>query len=216
MTKWKSSLIIIAWAILGIMPVSWAQTGSRWERAAYNNEAGQSVVRVYGPDALTDLAEQAILEKRPDVAVVKYSEQLANKVRIEGTTGSDYMPLSPKRVKVLKAARARGGSVYSALCSEQKGVIHRTVGVKKVTRTVERKVYRTRYYTRVVCLPPPAVYVAPVSAGYAVGGYYPFYGYAGYGGWGVGGYGGYYAGGFGHRSFHHGGHHHSGGFHRGH
>jgi len=227
MKRGRFSLIFIVCGILCLSSASWAQTESRWEQVASSGEANSPVVRVYGPDVLTDLAERAIQERRPDVAIVKYHESLKNKVRIEGTTGSGYMQLSPKRVNIVQAAVARGGSAYSALCNEQKGVIQRTVGTEKVTRRVERKEYRRRVYVQTVCPPSPVVYVAPVSVGYAFGGYYPFLGYTGYAGYrgyaGYGGYGawrgghhGYYRGGMGYHSSHQGGHHSSGAFHRGH
>jgi len=131
MKKGKFFFIILC-GILSVVSTSWAQTGSRIEGATNSREADSPVVNVYGPDVLTDLAGQAIQEKRPDVVIVQYYKPLKNKVLIEGTTGSGYMPLLPKRVSLLQAANARGGSVYSALCSEQKGVINKTVGMKKV------------------------------------------------------------------------------------
>lgn len=214
MKKGKLFFIILL-GILTVVSASWAQTGSRFEEVANSREADSPVVNVYGPAVLTDLAAQAIQEKRPDVVIVQQDKPLKNKVLIEGTTGTGYMPLSPKRVGLLQAAKARGGSVYSALCGEQKGVIKKTVGMKKVVANrVEWKEYRTetrKNYVQPVYPPPPAVYVSPVSVVYSLGGYYPFYGYRGYGGYP------YYRGWRGYRSFHSAnrGHFSSGSFHRG-
>jgi hypothetical protein len=165
MKKGKLFFIILC-GILSVVSASRAQTESRSEGVTNSREADSPVVNVYGPEVLTDLAGQAIQEKRPDVVIVQYYKPLKNKVLIEGKTGSDYMPLSPKRVGLLQAAKAKGGSVYSALCSEQKGVIKKTVGMKKVAHRVERKEYRTEtreYYVQPVYPPPPAAYVTPVS-----------------------------------------------------
>ncbi len=222
MKKGKFFFIILC-GILGVVTASWAQTGSQSEEVTSSSEADSPVVNLYGPDVLTDLAGQAIQEKRPDVVIVQYDKPLKNKVLIEGTTGSAYMPLSPKRVGLLQAAKARGGSVYSALCSEQKGVIQKTVGMKKVVHRVERNEYRTetrqyrQYNVQPAYPPPPAVYISPVSVVYGIGGYYGFYGYRGYGRWGYGRHP-YYRGWRGHRSFHtaYGGHYSSGSLHRGH
>lgn len=217
-------LILIVCGILGFASVSPAQTGNRSgaeDGAAHSREADSQVVKVYGSEVLTELTAQAILERRPDSVVVRHYKPLKNKVWIEGTTGSDYMPLTPQRVKLMQAARDQGGSVYSALCSEQKEVIHQTVGVEKASRRVERKEYRRQYYVRPVCPPPPPVCVAPVNAGFYADGYYPFYGYGGYGyggyGWWRGGRYPYYHHGWGgYHSYHHsGGHYHGGGSHGG-
>jgi hypothetical protein len=179
---------ITLWGILGVASASWAQTGSG---VTNSPEANPPVVNVYGPDVLTDLAGQAVQEKRPDVVIVQNYKPLKNKVLIEGTTGSGAMPLSPKRLRLLLAAKARGESVYSALSSEQKGVIKKTVGTKKVVHRVERKEYRTEtreYYVHPVYAGPPAVYVPPAGVGFGVCGCYRFYGYRGYGRWGYGRY----------------------------
>jgi len=221
MKKGKLFFIILL-GILSVASASWAQTVSRPEGATNSRDADSPVVNVYGPDVLTDLAGQAIQEKRPDVVIVQNYKSLKNKVLIEGTTGSGYMPLSPKRVGLLQAAKARGGSVYSALCSEQKRVIKKTVGMKKVVHRVERREYRTEtreYYVQRIYPPPPAVYVPPAGFGFGIGGYHGFYGHRGYGRWGYGRYPySHYRGWRGHRSFHtaHRGHYHSGSFHRGH
>ncbi|MCE5242860.1 MAG: hypothetical protein ABFD98_08150, partial [Syntrophobacteraceae bacterium] len=172
-----------------------AQTGYRVEeerRVTTSREADRPVVKVYGPDALTGLAGQAIREQRSDVTVETYYKPLKNKVFIEGTSGSDYMPLSPKRVDRMEAARAKGGSVYAALCTEQKGVIRKTVGGDKGWVRLERKKTRVTRYVRTICPPPPAVFVPAVRVGVLVGGPcvtvgppYPVYGYRAYGAWGV-------------------------------
>jgi len=191
MRQGKFFYIIIVWGVLGAVSASWAQTGSRFKGATSGREADFSVVNVYGPDELTELAGQAIQEKRPDVAIVEYYKPLKNKVWIEGTAASEYMPLSLKRAGILQAARARGESVYSALSGEQKGVIKRTVGMKKVARGVERKKYRAetrKYYVRLIYPPPPVVYFPGAGVGLGIGGYYPFYGYRSYGGWEYGRY----------------------------
>ena len=107
MKKGKFFFIILL-GILTVVSASWAQTGSRFEEAANSREADSPVVNVYGPAVLTDLAAQAIQEKRPDVVIVQQDKPLKNKVMIEGTTGTGYMPLSPKRVGLLQAAKARG------------------------------------------------------------------------------------------------------------
>ena len=152
-----------------------------------SREANIPVVKVYGPDVLTDLTREAIQEKRPDVAIETYDRPLTDKVWVEGTTGAGYIPLSPERVGRMQAARAKGGSVYSALCSQQKGIIHKTVGVERVSHRVARNEYRTvirRHYVQPICLPPPTIYVQPVNVGVVIGGGYPIYGYRAYGMWG--------------------------------
>ena len=222
MRKAKFFFIMILWGILGVALASWAYTGSRTEEepeVTSSREADTSVVKVYGPDALTELAKGAIQEKRPDVAIETYYKPLKNKVWIEGTTGAGYIPLSPGRVDRMEAARAKGGSVYSALCSQQKGVIQKTVGVERDRVRVERKEYRTirrKYYVRPICPPPPAICVPLVNFGFVIGGPYPFYGYRAYGMWGGHGHQ-VYRGGRGYRSFHaaYRDHHASGSFHRG-
>lgn len=203
MVKHIFSFVLIAWGILGLTSASLAQT---------SREANSSVIKVYGPDMLTDLVGQAVLEKRPDAVVVRHDKALRNKVWVEGPTGSGYVPLSPKRVKLMHAARARGGSVFAALCDEQKGVIQQATGIREVSRRIVRKEYRTEYYARAVSPPPPppAVYVPPVNV--VFDGYYPFYGYGGYYGWWRDGRHHYYPGGGGHRYYNHGGHRPSGGY----
>ncbi len=190
MKKVKLFLIVIAWAVFGLALTAWAQTGYRVEGKRVetsSREADFSVVRVYGPRALTELAQQAIQEKRPDVAVETYHEPLRNKVRIEGTTGTGYMPLSPKRVERMRAARAKGGSVYEALCSQQRGVIQKTVGEASDWVRIERREYRTERricYVRPICPPPPPiVLVPPVNVGVAIGRPYSWHGYPAYGTW---------------------------------
>lgn len=162
-------LTITVWGILGVAWASWAQSGSPYHESlgvAYGREAGNAAVKLHGPDLLTGLVEQAIREKRPNVAVEIHYEPLQNKVRIEGTTGSGTVPLSPKRVELMQAARREGRSVYAALCSEQKGVIERTVGMKSVPRHVEREAHRIEEtvcfsYVQPICpLPPPQVLCA--------------------------------------------------------
>lgn len=96
---------------------------------------------------------------------------------IEGTTGSGYMALSPKRVRLMEAASTRGGSVYAALCEEQQRVIQSTVGIRRVFRAVERE-YRVEtrtYYVRPVYFspPPPPVCVYPANVVYGYGGGLP-------------------------------------------
>lgn len=192
MKKGTCFFIIVAWAILGTSTASWGQQGYRFEedrelRAV--GEPGQAVVKVYGPDALTDLAAQAIEEQRPGVAVETYYKPLKDKVLIEGTTGSGTMPLSPKRVGLMQAARARGKSVYAALCEQQKGVIQQTVGRSQVSRREEVRTETRVYYVRPFCPPPPPPFVVcppPMPVGVAIGAPFPFYGYGGYRRWGVG------------------------------
>ena len=184
-----------------------------------SREADIPVVKVYGPDVLTDLTRQVIQEKRPDVAIETYERPLKDKVWVEGTTGAGYMPLSPERVDRMQAARAKGGSVYSALCSQQKGMIQKTVGVERVSRRVERNEYRTvirRHYVQPICTPPTTICVSPVNVGFVIGGSYPIYGYGAYGIWGDHRYHDY-RGTKEYLSFHEGyrGHHVSGSFHRG-
>lgn len=199
--------VVALWAIPAAVPVCRAQTGPGavdGSEVAYSPNAGHSV-DVYGPKVLTDLAGQAIQERRPDVVVVEHYKALRHKVWIEGTTGSGYMDLSPKRVRLMEAASTRGGSVYAALCEEQQRVIQSTVGIRKVSRSVERE-YRVEtrtYYVRpVYSPPPPPVCVYPATVVYGFGGAYPFYAYGGYGGRpdphyrGRGGYG-YYHGEYG-------------------
>lgn len=219
MKKGMLFLIVILGGILTVVSASWAQTGSEFmdgRGVAYSRDAVEPV-NLYGPKVLTDLAGQAIEEKRPDVEIVEHYEPLRHKVWIEGTTGSDYMPLSPKRVRLMEATRARRGSVYSVLCSEQKRVIERTVGIRRVCAPAVRE-YRivTRYYVRPVYVPPPPppVSIYPVNVGFGFGGFYPPYAYGGYGRWPgrypyYGGWGGYrsYRGGYGGlypRAFHRG------------
>ena len=211
MKKTGFFLIVVLWAILCVASSSRAQTGTRVveERVVTSShEADSSVVKVYGPDGLTELAGQAIREERPGVVVETYSKPLKNKVYIEGTTGTGYMALSPARVNRLEKARDQGGSVYAALCSQQKGVIQKTVGKDSGWTRIERKKVRTTCYVRRVCPPPPVVFVPAVNVGYYVGGPYPVYaygyGYRGYGVWGAPYYP-YYRGG---RGYHpgHGGH----------
>lgn len=192
MKKAKFFLVMAVWGILGVTLTSWAQTGYRLEEereVTSRREADVSAVRVYGPDGLTDLVRQAIQEEWPDVAVETYYKPLKNKVRIEGATGTGYMPLSPKRVERMQAARAKRGSVYAALCSQQKGVIQKTVGEASDWVRIERKEYRTERrvcYARPMCPPPPppAVFVPPVNVGVVIGGPYPPYGYRAHGMWG--------------------------------
>jgi hypothetical protein len=219
--KGKFFFIIIAWGILGVASASWAQTGYRFEEErelTYGRGAGFSVVKVYGPDVLTELAGEAIQERRPDVSIKTYYKPLKGKVWIEGTTGSHYMSLSPKRVDLMQTARAKGESVYSALCSQQKGVIQHTLGMKQVSRREEYRTETRIYYVQPICPPPPpiAIWAPPVNVGFVIGGHYPFYGYGGHGRWGVGRHP-YYQGGGAYRSFHpaHRGHNPSGLFHRG-
>ena len=222
MRKAKFFFIMIVWGILGVASASWAQTGYRIEEereVTSSREADISVVKVYGPDVLTDLAKRAIQEERPDVAIETYYEPLKNKVWIEGKTGAGYMPLSPKRVERMQAARAKGGSVYSALCSQQKGVIQKTVGVENEWVRIERREYRTERricYVRPICPPPLAICVPPVNVGFVIGGHYPFYGYGGHGRW-VDARHPYYRGGRAHPSFYpaYRGHYPSGPLHRG-
>ncbi len=222
MKKGAFLFIVVAWGILWMAASSSAQPGYPFEEEpelAYAAGGSASVVKVHGPDELTELAGQAIREKRPDVLIDTYYKPLKNKVWIEGTTGSDYMPLSPKRVSLLQAARANGRSVYAALCSQQKGVIHNTVGMQQAFR---REAYRTEarvVYVRPVCapLPPLAVYVPPVPVGVYWGGGYPFYGYRGPGYWGPR-HRPFFHGGGGHHPWHRapGGHRPVGFLHRGH
>ena len=97
MRKAKFFFIMIVWGILGVASASWAQTGYRIEeerQVTSSREADISVVKVYGPDVLTDLAKRAIQEERPDVAIETYYEPLKNKVWIEGKTGAGYSVLS--------------------------------------------------------------------------------------------------------------------------
>lgn len=225
MKKATFFLVIIVWGILGVTMNSWAQPGYQIEgerEVASSREAGSSVVRVYGPDTLTELAREAIQEERPDVAVETYYEPMRNKVRIEGTTGTRYMPLSPKRVERMQTARAKGGSVYAALCSEQKGVIQKTVGEGSDWVRIERREYRTERricHVRPMCPPPlpPAIFVPPVNVGFVIGGPYPPTGYRAYGIWGGRGDHGYRAG-RAHPSFYpaHRGHYPAAPFYRGH
>ncbi|MGC8490211.1 MAG: hypothetical protein ACP5SH_00600 [Syntrophobacteraceae bacterium] len=208
--------LIIPGVVLGLISVSRAQTESGFAQgreAGYHRDAKQSV-NVYGPERLIDLAGQAIQERRRDVVIVEHYKSLRHKVWIEGTTGSGYMPLSPKRVRLMEAARNHGRSVYSALCSDQQKVIERTVGITRVYHPVVRE-YRVekRYYVQPVYVepPPPPVYVYP--AVYGFGGFYPAYSYRSYGGWS-----GRYYGGWGGYRYYHGGYggHYPGAFHRGH
>ncbi|MHC1744997.1 MAG: hypothetical protein AB9873_18495 [Syntrophobacteraceae bacterium] len=218
MMKKGRLFVIIVWGILAAASASWAQPGYRIEeerQVAYGRRAEPSVVKVYGPNELTGLAAQAIQERRPDVSVEAYYKPLKNKVWIEGTTGSDSMSLSPKRVDLMRAARARGESVHAALCTQQKGVIQQTVGIKEVSLQREYRTETRVYYVQPICPPPPiAVCAPPVPVGLVLGGHYPFYGH---GSWGVGRRP-YYHGGRGFRPFHpaHRGHNPSGFFHRGH
>lgn len=190
MKKAECFLIMIFWGVFGLALTSWAQTGYRIEEervGTSSREADISVVRVYGPQALTELAKRAIQEERPDVAVETYYEPLKNKVRIEGTSGTGYMPLSPKRVERMRAATAKGASVYAALCSQQKGVIQKTVGAGSDWVRIERREYRAERricYVRPICPPPPpTVFVPPVNGGVVIGRPYPLNGYRGYGMW---------------------------------
>ena len=73
MKRGKFFFIMILCGVLGVASASWAQTGPR-------READYPVVRVYGPDVLTDLAGEAIMEVRPDVVIVKDYKPLKNKV----------------------------------------------------------------------------------------------------------------------------------------
>lgn len=220
MRKADFFIIIMVWGILWAAPSSIAQTGSGIEgepEAAYGREADVSVVRVFGPDALTELTKEAIQEKRSDVAIETYYKPLKNKVWIEGTNGSGYMSLSPKRVHRLETARAKGGSVYSALCSQQKGVIKKTVGSGSDWVRIERTEVRTKRCVRTISRPAPVVVVPMVNFGFVVGASYPVYGYQGYGMYGAD-YHHYYRRWRGGRSFHNGymAHHVSGHHHRGH
>jgi len=201
MKKLKFFFVIILCAMFGVLSTTWDRGGSGSE-AAYSRESGFSVVNVYGPDKLTELAGQAIQEKRPDIAIVKYYKPLKNKVWIEGTTGAEYMLLSPERVDLMQAAKAKGKSVYSALCSEQNGVIDKTVGTKPVVPRVERDEYRTeKYHIRPICPLPPVIWIPPADVGCGVAGYYPLYGFGRYGKWGDGRYS-YYRGRGGYRYLH--------------
>ncbi len=64
MKKGKLFFIIIMWGILGVAVASWAQTGQRADGrvVTYSREADSSVVMVYDPDPLAELARQAIQE----------------------------------------------------------------------------------------------------------------------------------------------------------
>ena len=87
MRKPKLFLIMTLWGILGVALVSWAQTGYRIEeerRVTSSREADIPVVKVYGPDVLTELTRQAIQERQSDVAVETYYKALKNKVWFEG------------------------------------------------------------------------------------------------------------------------------------
>lgn len=186
MKKGLFFFIVIPGVVLALVSVSRAQTGSGFveeREVTYHRDAKPSV-NVYGPERLIDLAGQAIQEKRRDVVIVEHYKPLRHKVLIEGTTGSGYMPLSPKRVRLMEAARDHGRSVYSVLCSDQKKVIERTVGIRRVYRPVVRE-YRVvrRYYVQPVYVapPPPPVYVYPAFCGF--GGFYPAHAYGSYGGW---------------------------------
>jgi hypothetical protein len=207
--------IAALWGILAVVSAPRARAGADFvgEHQADHSRDTYRSVNVYGPEVLTDLAGLAIQEKRPDVVVVEHYKPLKHKVWIEGTTGSGYMPLSTKRAHRMEAAKSRGGSVYSALCDEQKRIIQETVGVTRVYRHVVREcrtVTRTCYVRPVYFAPPPPpVCVYPVAYGF--GG--PCYAYGGYAGWGrypYGGWGGYryYRGGY--------GGYRSGAFYRGH
>jgi hypothetical protein len=95
--KAKFFFIMIVWGILGVALASWARRGYRIEEereVTSSREAEISVVKVYGPDVLTELAKRAIQEERPDVAIETYYEPLKNKVWIEGTTGAGYAALT--------------------------------------------------------------------------------------------------------------------------
>ncbi|ABK16765.1 hypothetical protein Sfum_1071 [Syntrophobacter fumaroxidans MPOB] len=206
MKKGKFLLLIIVCGILGMASASLAQTEYQSEveqEVTYSRQAESPVVKLHGPDALTDLAAQAIREKRPGVTIERHHKSLKNKVWIEGTTGSDYMALSPKRVNRMRAARDKGESVYSALCAQQKDVIEQTVGTEDASRHVEWKMYRERRRARAICPPPRAVCVPRANVGVVVGGYRPVYRYGAYGWWRGGRYP-YYHGVRGYRSFHYG------------
>lgn len=206
MKKGKFLFLIIACGILGLASAPLAQTDYRSEaeqEVTYSRQADSPMVKLHGPDALTDLAAQAILEKRPGITIERHHKSLKNKVWIEGTTGSDYMPLSPKRVNRMRAARDKGESVYSALCAQQKDVIEQTVGTDDASRHVEWKVYRERRRARAICPPPPVVCVPRANVGVVVGGYRPVHRYGAYGQWRGGRYP-YYRGVRGYRSFHYG------------
>ncbi len=216
MKKGLFFFLLIPGVVLVLVSVSRAQTGSGFVQGrepVYHRDAKQSV-NVYGPERLTDLAGLAIQEKRRDVVIVEHYKPLGSKVWIEGTTGSAYMPLSPKRVRLMETARDHGRSVYSALCSAQQKVIQRTVGIRRVYRPVVRE-YRVvrKYYVQPVYVapPPPPVRVYPVVYGF--GGFYPVYSYGSYGGWP-----GRYHGGWGGYRYYRGGNggHYPGAFHRGH
>lgn len=191
MKKRAFLFIVVAWGILWMPSSSSAQPGYLFgeePEPARARGGNSSVVKVYGPDELTELAGLAIRERRPDVSIDTSYQPLKNKVWIEGTTGSDYMPLSPKRVSLLQAARANGRSVYAALCSQQKAVIQNTVGMQQTFRREEYRTEARVIYVRPIGPPPPplAVYVPPVPIGIFWGGGYPFYGYRGAGYWGPG------------------------------
>jgi hypothetical protein len=191
MEKRKLCFLVMVLGTLGVASVPCAQTQYRVEErkpATPSVWSDRSLVRIYGPDALTELAAQAIHEKRPHVGIERYRKALKNQVWIEGTTGADYMPLSRRRVDLMRDARARGESVFAALCNEQKGIIEMTVGMKDVPPPVEREYYRTeirRYYVGPMCPlpPPPAVFIPAVNAGAVIGAHFPVYGYGSSGGW---------------------------------
>jgi hypothetical protein len=215
MRKPKFFFIMTVLGILCLGVTSWAQAGYRAEEE-WEVTSSRQTVKVYGPDVLTKLAARAIQEERPDVAIETYYKPLKNKVWIEGTTGNGYMSLSPQRVDRLQAARAKGGSVYSALCTQQKGVIQKTVGEESDWVRVEPKKSRARRYVRTICPPAPAIlvpFVPMVNVGVIVGSSYRFHGYRAYGIWGHHRY--HYGRGF--RSFHRAyrSHHASRSFHRG-
>jgi hypothetical protein len=81
MKKGKFFFVILC-GILIVVSASWAQTGSPSEAVTNSRGADSPVVNVYGPEVLTDLATQAIQEKRPDVVIVQYDKPLKNKVLI--------------------------------------------------------------------------------------------------------------------------------------
>ena len=202
MRKAQFFIFVILLGTLCIASSAPAQSGYgvAEERVATSSSAADvSIVKVYGPAPLTDLARQAIMEKQPDVKVETYYKPLKNKVYIEGTTGSSYMSLSPQRVHRMEAARSKGKSVYAALCAQQRKVVQNTTGVENKWVRVERKQVRTTRTVRVVAAPPPPIIVPAVSVGYFAGPPYPYYGYRAW--WGPRYYG-YYGGWRGHRYYH--------------
>lgn len=118
----KKGMFFFIVALVGVLALASAcpaQTGEERE-AAYSRDASRSV-EVYGPQPLADLAGQAIQENRPDVVVVEHYKPLRHKVWIEGTTGSGYMPLSPKRVRLMEAAKTGEEAFMRRFATSKKG-----------------------------------------------------------------------------------------------